>query len=82
MAGCANYCSDRNPQASWYGVKKRVKLALNAEGELIFIFDKFGLTEYWREQVTSKTWAHPAFSGDRFYARDDQSVVCFKLPTN
>ena len=75
--------ADRNPQASLVWSKKNGEaLVLNAEGELIFLsLDKFGLTEYWREQVTSKTWAHPAFSGDRFYARDDQSVVCFKLPT-
>ena len=75
--------ADRNPQASlvWVDQSKGEALALNAEGELVFLnLNKDGYKEYWREQVVAKTWAHPAYSGKYVYARDDESVVCYELP--
>lgn len=75
---------DRNPHASLVWSQSGGKaFAFNADGELVYMsLGKEGLKEYWREQITAKTWAHPAFVKDRIYARDDQSVVCFQLPTN
>ena len=32
------------------------------------------------EQVTGKTWAHPAYAGTRVYARSDRELVCYELP--
>jgi outer membrane protein assembly factor BamB len=72
----------RNPQASlvWVGKGGDV-LSLNAEGELVFLnLSKTGYHEHWREQVTGKTWAHPAYAGSRVYARSDRELVCFELP--
>jgi outer membrane protein assembly factor BamB len=75
---------DRNPHASLvWSQSDGDAFALNADGELVYLnLGKEGFKEYWREQITAKTWAHPAFVQDRLYARDDQSVVCFQLPTN
>ena len=39
-----------------------------------------GFKEYWREQIVSKTWAHPAYSNEFVFSRDDQSVYCYELP--
>ena len=72
----------RNPQASlvWVGKGGDV-LSLNAEGELVFLnLSTAGYHEHWREQVTGKTWAHPAYAGSRVYARSDRELVCFELP--
>ncbi len=72
----------RNPQASlvWAGKGGDV-LSLNAEGELVFLnLSKSGYHEHWREQVTGKTWAHPAYAGSRVYARSDREIVCYELP--
>ncbi|MBO94439.1 MAG: hypothetical protein CMI32_06015 [Opitutales bacterium] len=73
---------DRNPQASlvWVGDTNRA-LALNANGELILCELKpTGYKELERAQVTGKTWAHPAYSGNRVYARNDREIVCYELP--
>ena len=72
----------RNPQASlvWAGKEGDV-LSLNAEGELVYLnLSKPGYSEHWREQVTGKTWAHPAYAGSRVYARSDRELVCYELP--
>lgn len=72
----------RNPQASlvWAGKGGGV-LSLNAEGELVYLnLSKVGYLEHWREQVTGKTWAHPAYAGSRVYARSDRELVCYELP--
>lgn len=74
---------DRNPQASivQLGQDGRDILALNANGELIHAtLGEDGLTEHWREQLTGKTWAHPAYSARRVYARDDRRLVAAQLP--
>ncbi len=73
---------DRNPQASltWLGQSNRA-LALNANGELVLCELKpTGYNELDRAQIIGKTWAHPAFSGNRIYARSDREIVCYELP--
>ena len=73
---------DRNPQASlvWVGDTNQA-LALNANGELILCeLTPKGYREMAREQVVGKTWAHPAYSGNRVYARSDREIVCLELP--
>ena len=74
---------DRNPQASlvWVGETNRA-LALNANGELVLCeLTPKGYRELARDQVTGKTWAHPAYSGNRVYARSDREIVCLELPS-
>jgi outer membrane protein assembly factor BamB len=71
----------RNPQASlcWIGDSDRI-LALNAEGELILArCNKTGYTEFSRSKIIDPTWAHPAYSGNRIYARSDSKIVCVRL---
>ena len=73
---------DRNPQASlvWVGDTQRA-LALNANGELVLCeLTPKGYRELARDQVTGKTWAHPAYAGNRVYARSDREIVCLELP--
>ena len=75
---------DRNPQASlvWVGDTPRA-LALNANGELLLCrLTPKGFTLLARDQVTGKTWAHPAYFGNRIYVRSDREIVCLKLPQN
>lgn len=75
--------SERNPQASivWSEQEVGDALALNAYGELVFInLVKEGYTEYRRDQVVGKTWAHPAYFNNRVFSRDDKSVVCHEIP--
>lgn len=72
---------DRNPQASlvWVGDTDQA-LALNANGELILCeLTPKGYRELARDQVIGKTWAHPAYSGNRVYARSDREIVCLEL---
>jgi len=73
----------RNPQATLVRLRDSDDvLVLNELGELIHArLDRDGVTEHWREQVVGKTWAHPAYSGRRIYARDDRGLVCVELPT-
>jgi outer membrane protein assembly factor BamB len=73
----------RNPHASlvWVQPNGHDALALNAEGELVFLsLNADGYKEYWREQVIGKTWAHPAYSGNLVLVRDDRSILCWELP--
>lgn len=73
----------RNPHASlvWTNKKKGDALSLNAEGELVFMnLSGEQYNEYWREQVVGETWAHPAYSEDKVYLRDDRWLACWQLP--
>lgn len=73
---------DRNPQASlvWLGDTDRA-LILNAEGELILArITPEGYAEQSRQKIIGFTWAHPAFAGNRVYARSDTEIVCVELP--
>lgn len=75
--------ADRNPHASlvWLSDKGNDVLALNAEGELVYLsLTVDGFNEHWREQIVGETWAHPAYSGNLVLARDDRSLFCWKLP--
>jgi outer membrane protein assembly factor BamB len=74
--------ADRNPQATFIRLRESdTFLVLNSNGELIHAaIDRNGVTEHWREQLIGKTWAHPAYHGDRVFARDDRSIVSARLP--
>ena len=75
--------ADRNPHASlvWLRHKGNDVLALNAEGELVYLsLSEGGFNEHWRVQIVGETWAHPAYSGNLVLARDDRSLFCWKLP--
>tara|TARA_B100001248_G_scaffold165805_1_gene125431 strand:+ start:4421 stop:5680 length:1260 start_codon:yes stop_codon:yes gene_type:complete len=75
--------ANRNPHASlvWTNKKKGDALSLNAEGELVFMnLSREKYHEYWREQVVGETWAHPAYSEDKVYLRDDRWLTCWQLP--
>lgn len=71
----------RNPHASlvWLGDSDRA-IILNEEGELILArLSPDGYKEQSRTKITEFTWAHPAFSGKRVYARTDKELVCVAL---
>ncbi len=74
--------ADRNPQATFVRLRDTEEfLVLNANGELIHAtITRDGITEHWREQLIGKTWAHPAYSGSRVFARDGRRIVCAELP--
>ncbi len=80
----------RNPQASlvWLeqpnadGQYERTDRAiiLNSEGDLILTrLDRTGYHEQSRTNIIGPTWSHPAFAGDRVYARNDSELVCVEL---
>ena len=72
----------RNPQASlvWLGDSDRA-LILNSEGELILArLRPEGCDERSRTPIIGPTWAHPAFAGNRVYARNDQELISIVLP--
>ncbi|MCB1093980.1 MAG: PQQ-like beta-propeller repeat protein [Verrucomicrobiae bacterium] len=74
--------ADRNPQASlvWADKANDLICALNANGELIVATcTPEGFTEQSRMQLIGKTWAHPAFSKNRIYARSDREIVAVQL---
>ena len=73
---------NRNPQLNlvWIGSTDRA-LGLNADGELLQVEltdEKF--TELGRSKILDFTWAHPAFSGNQVFARDDNQIICVDLP--
>jgi outer membrane protein assembly factor BamB len=71
----------RNPQATlvWAGDGDRA-LILNSEGELILArLNPAGYQEQSRTRIIGPTWAHPAYAGDRVYARSDSELVCVSL---
>jgi outer membrane protein assembly factor BamB len=73
----------RNPQASmvWLGDGDRA-IILNSDGELILArLNREGYQEQSRTNIIGPTWAHPAYMGNRVFARSDSEVVCVELPT-
>jgi hypothetical protein len=71
----------RNPQASlvWLGDTDRA-IILNEEGELILTrLNPEGPHEQSRTKIIGPTWAHPAFAGNRVFARNDTELVCMSL---
>lgn len=72
----------RNPQASlvWLNDSDRA-LVLNSDGDLILArFTPAGYEELARANIIGETWAHPAYAGNRVFARSDTKLVCVKLP--
>lgn len=81
----------RNPQASlvWLDSEQQPDkksdrvIALNSEGELILArLTRDGYRESARTKITEPTWAHPAFAGNRVFARNDTTLVCVELKQN
>lgn len=73
---------DRNPHFSlvWMDKANDLVALLNASGELIYAkVNATGVTEIARHQVIGKTWSHPAFVGNRLYARSDSEVTAWEL---
>lgn len=73
---------DRNPQMSlvWLRESEGLAALLNASGELVYLRLKAeGFDELARHQIIGKTWAHPAFVGNRIYARSDTALVAWRL---
>ena len=74
---------DRNPQASlvWLNDDDRT-IILNSDGDLILArLNRSGYHEQSRKNIIGHTWAHPAFAGNRVYARSDTELVCVELAT-
>jgi len=73
----------RNPQATMVWINNQGRaIVLNSDGELILIrLDPSGYTEQSRAKIIGRTWAHPAYSGNCVFARDDKQLVCVLLPT-
>ena len=72
----------RNPQATmvWLGDEDRA-IVLNSDGELILArLNPTGYSEQARTNIVGPTWSHPAYVGDRVYARSDTELVCVSLP--
>lgn len=79
----------RNPQASivWLNEEGRTDqnriIALNADGELVLAtITPNGYTEQSRAPIIDPTWAHPTFVGYRVLARNDEKLVCVRLPSS
>lgn len=73
---------DRNPQMSlvWMQEKEGLAALLNASGELVYVrLKRDGFEELARHQIIGKTWAHPAFAGNRIYARSDTELAVWRL---
>lgn len=73
---------DRNPQMSlvWMRESNGLAAMLNASGELLYVqLSPDGFKELARHQLIGKTWAHPAFAGNRVYARSDSKLVAWQL---
>jgi hypothetical protein len=63
----------------WLGDEDRV-IVLNSDGELILArFNPEGYYEDSRAKIIDSTWAHPAYAGDRVFARSDTELVCVPL---
>jgi outer membrane protein assembly factor BamB len=73
---------DKNPQMSlvWLAKAKNLAALVNADGELVYVrLTPAGREELGRHQIIGKTWAHPAFTADRIYARSDTQLVAAQL---
>jgi hypothetical protein len=78
----------RNPHAAMVWIDDPVRAglaaALNAAGELVLArLSPHGYEEHGRVQVIDgggePVWAHPAFAGQRVYARSDREIVCVEV---
>lgn len=65
----------RNPHATivWAGARA---IALNATGELVMMsLNPAGYEEHGRVPIIDFTWAHPAFTGQDVFVRNDRKLV-------
>ncbi|MBL9114096.1 MAG: PQQ-binding-like beta-propeller repeat protein [Verrucomicrobiaceae bacterium] len=72
---------DRNPHFSlvWLDESRDLIAVLNANGELVYAkLQADSAEELARHQIIGKTWAHPAFFGNRVIARSDREVVAWE----
>lgn len=72
----------RNPQFSmvWLDESRDLVALLNSDGELVYArLGEKGAEEVARHQVIGKTWAHPAFVGNRVIARSDTDLAAVDL---
>lgn len=76
---------DRNPQANlvWLdGGKSDRVIGMNADGDLkLARINREGYHETAKANIIGFTWAHPAFAGNRVFARSDTELVAVELPT-
>jgi outer membrane protein assembly factor BamB len=73
---------ERNPHMSlvWLDEKNDLVALLNARGELVYArITAKGAEELARHQILGKTWAHPAFAGDKIFARSDTEICAWRL---
>lgn len=73
---------DSNPQMSlvWMQASTNLAALLNANGELVYVTLKPDKREELaRWQIIGKTWAHPAFAGNRVFARSDKELSAWRL---
>ncbi len=73
---------ESNPQMSLVWMQESTNLAalLNANGELVYVTLKPDKREELaRWQIIGKTWAHPAFAGNRVFARSDKELSAWRL---
>lgn len=73
---------DRNPQMSivWLDHARDLIALLNASGELVYArLTPDGAEELARHQVIGRTWAHPAFTQNRLFARSDTELMAWQL---
>ncbi|WP_395744431.1 PQQ-binding-like beta-propeller repeat protein [Prosthecobacter sp.] len=71
-----------NPQMSlvWMQESSNLAALLNADGELVYVTLKPDKREeLGRWQIIGKTWAHPAFAGNRIFARSDKELSAWQL---
>lgn len=74
--------ANRNPQFSmvWLDEVRDLIALLNANGELVYaLLTPQGAEELGRHQIIGKTWAHPAFAGNRIFARSDSELIAWRL---
>ena len=74
--------ADRNPHFSmvWLDEARDLVALLNANGELVYAkLTATGAEELGRHQVIGKTWAHPAFTRNRVFARSDSELAAWEL---
>ena len=68
----------------WLGRGDRV-IVLNSDGDLILArFTPAGYREDSRTNIIRPTaknavWGHPAYAGNRVFARNDEELVCYSL---
>jgi outer membrane protein assembly factor BamB len=73
---------ESNPQMSLVWMQESTNLAalLNSNGELVYVTLKPDKREELaRWQIIGKTWAHPAFAGNRVFARSDKELSAWRL---